>query len=169
MLGLLLAFNAGAVNAGGFLVLHMYTSHMTGNITDVGIELGKMLYMNGRAVSVQSHVRHNRYRLRAAGGLACAFVLGGHRRCPGLHAHRLRVRGAACRVAAGAVDPAASQGLATHQGCMGWTAGPPAFLNQIRGSVTNASTDAGRRYVVLRTRSRATSRPSSWRNEGVAL
>ncbi|MEJ5031074.1 YoaK family protein [Comamonas sp. MYb69] len=29
-LGLLLAFNAGAINAGGFLVLHMYTSHMTG-------------------------------------------------------------------------------------------------------------------------------------------
>ena len=29
-LGLLLAFNAGAVNAGGFLVVHMYTSHMTG-------------------------------------------------------------------------------------------------------------------------------------------
>ena len=29
-LGLLLAFNAGAVNAGGFLVLNMYTSHMTG-------------------------------------------------------------------------------------------------------------------------------------------
>lgn len=30
VLGLLLAFNAGAVNAGGFLVLHMYTSHMSG-------------------------------------------------------------------------------------------------------------------------------------------
>ena len=30
VLGCLLAFNAGAVNAGGFLVLHMYTSHMTG-------------------------------------------------------------------------------------------------------------------------------------------
>lgn len=29
-LGLLLAFNAGAVNAGGFLVVHLYTSHMTG-------------------------------------------------------------------------------------------------------------------------------------------
>jgi uncharacterized membrane protein YoaK (UPF0700 family) len=29
-LGLLLAFNAGAVNAGGFLVVHFYTSHMTG-------------------------------------------------------------------------------------------------------------------------------------------
>ncbi|QIL84206.1 DUF1275 domain-containing protein (plasmid) [Diaphorobacter sp. HDW4A] len=29
-LGLLLAFNAGAMNAGGFMVLHMYTSHMSG-------------------------------------------------------------------------------------------------------------------------------------------
>lgn len=30
LLGALLAFNAGAINAGGFLVVHMYTSHMTG-------------------------------------------------------------------------------------------------------------------------------------------
>ena len=29
-LGLMLAFNAGAINAGGFLLVHMYTSHMTG-------------------------------------------------------------------------------------------------------------------------------------------
>ena len=29
-LGLLLAFNAGAVNAGGFLAVNLYTSHMTG-------------------------------------------------------------------------------------------------------------------------------------------
>ena len=29
-LGLLLAFNAGAINAGGFLVVQMYTSHMSG-------------------------------------------------------------------------------------------------------------------------------------------
>ncbi|MET4576800.1 YoaK family protein [Ottowia thiooxydans] len=29
-LGVLLAFNAGSINAGGFLVLHMYTSHMSG-------------------------------------------------------------------------------------------------------------------------------------------
>ncbi len=29
-LGLLLAFNAGAMNAGGFMAVHMYTSHMTG-------------------------------------------------------------------------------------------------------------------------------------------
>ena len=30
LLGAILAFNAGAVNAGGFLVVAMYTSHMTG-------------------------------------------------------------------------------------------------------------------------------------------
>lgn len=41
-LGLLLAFNAGAVNAGGFLVLHMYTSHMTGFMSQLadGLVLG---------------------------------------------------------------------------------------------------------------------------------
>lgn len=32
-LGWLLAFNAGAVNAGGFLIVHRYTSHMTGFIS----------------------------------------------------------------------------------------------------------------------------------------
>jgi len=34
-LGLLLAFNAGAVNAGGFLVVRMYTSHITGFLSTV--------------------------------------------------------------------------------------------------------------------------------------
>ena len=33
LLGLLLAFNAGAVNAGGFLVVKLYTSHMTGFVS----------------------------------------------------------------------------------------------------------------------------------------
>ena len=43
-LGLLLAFNAGAVNAGGFLVLHVYTSHMTGFASQVadGLVLGNL-------------------------------------------------------------------------------------------------------------------------------
>ncbi|MFC4275216.1 YoaK family protein [Achromobacter aloeverae] len=43
-LGLLLAFNAGAVNAGGFLVLHMYTSHMTGFTSQLadGLALGNV-------------------------------------------------------------------------------------------------------------------------------
>ena len=39
VLGLLLAFNAGAVNAGGFLVVHMYTSHMTGFLSTVADNL----------------------------------------------------------------------------------------------------------------------------------
>jgi uncharacterized membrane protein YoaK (UPF0700 family) len=41
-LGLLLAFNAGAVNAGGFLILGMYTSHMTGFASQLadGLVLG---------------------------------------------------------------------------------------------------------------------------------
>jgi uncharacterized membrane protein YoaK (UPF0700 family) len=33
LLGALLAFNAGAINAGGFLVVHLYTSHMTGFVS----------------------------------------------------------------------------------------------------------------------------------------
>ena len=33
LLGGILAFNAGAVNAGGFLVVAMYTSHMTGFVS----------------------------------------------------------------------------------------------------------------------------------------
>lgn len=62
-LGWLLAFNAGAVNAGGFLVLHMYTSHMTGFASQIAdglvLENMKMLlnalgailsFMTGAAV-----------------------------------------------------------------------------------------------------------------------
>ena len=163
--GLLLAFNAGAVNAGGFLVLHMYTSHMTGfasqladglvlgntvlvlnalgallaficgaatsamqvnwgrqyrlrsvyalplmleavlllsfimglqnamctkssggkirtthmtgNVTDLGIELGKMLYWNRRGTPVAALVRHNRQRLQLFAGLIGMFIAGG--------------------------------------------------------------------------------------------
>lgn len=32
-LGYLMAFNAGAINAGGFMLLHVYTSHMTGFVS----------------------------------------------------------------------------------------------------------------------------------------
>ena len=53
------------------------TTHMTGNITDVGIELGKMLYWNRRMPSTPLPVRHDRSRLRRCGGLVAMFVLGG--------------------------------------------------------------------------------------------
>lgn len=48
-LGLLLAFNAGAVNAGGFLVVHMYTSHMSGFLSMVAdnLVLGNMTLVLG--------------------------------------------------------------------------------------------------------------------------
>ena len=49
MLGLLLAFNAGAVNAGGFLVVHLYTSHMTGFLSSLAdnLVLGQMKLVLG--------------------------------------------------------------------------------------------------------------------------
>ena len=48
-LGLLLAFNAGAVNAGGFLVVHLYTSHMTGFVSMLAdnLVLGNMALVLG--------------------------------------------------------------------------------------------------------------------------
>ena len=75
---LLLSFIMGLQNAvsskasGG----RVRTTHMTGNVTDLGMELGKLLYFN-RAVSTQGPVRHDRGKLRLTGGLLAAFVLGG--------------------------------------------------------------------------------------------
>ncbi|MDA7418368.1 YoaK family protein [Xenophilus arseniciresistens] len=85
---LLLSFMMGLQNAlaskltGG----RVRTTHMTGNLTDLGIELGKMLYWNrrGRASSssttttaAAAPVRHNSQRLRLFGGLVLMFVAGG--------------------------------------------------------------------------------------------
>lgn len=49
VLGLLLAFNAGAINAGGFLVVHLYTSHMSGFISMLAdnLVLGNMALVLG--------------------------------------------------------------------------------------------------------------------------
>jgi len=76
---LLLSFIMGLQNAvasktsGGSI----RTTHMTGNITDLGIELGKMIYWNGRATPASAWVRHNRQRMQMSGGLVGMFVLGG--------------------------------------------------------------------------------------------
>jgi uncharacterized membrane protein YoaK (UPF0700 family) len=53
------------------------TTHMTGNITDLGMELGKLLYWNRADAPAGSLIRHNRLRMRLAGGLVAMFVLGG--------------------------------------------------------------------------------------------
>ena len=76
---LLLAFMMGLQNAvasktsGGSI----RTTHMTGNITDLGMELGKMLYWNRRSHHAASAVHYDRPRMVTAGGLIGMFVLGG--------------------------------------------------------------------------------------------
>ncbi|WP_225781923.1 YoaK family protein [Xenophilus sp. Marseille-Q4582] len=76
---LLLSFIMGLQNAlsakisGG----RVRTTHMTGHLTDLGIELGKMLYWNRRGGPAGSPVRHNRQRLRLFGALVLMFVAGG--------------------------------------------------------------------------------------------
>ena len=51
------------------------TTHITGLLTDVGIELGKLLYLNREPD--QPPVRANRDRLRVHGQLIACFFLGG--------------------------------------------------------------------------------------------
>ena len=75
---LLLSFIMGLQNAvasktsGGSI----RTTHMTGNITDLGMEIGKLLYWNGKAAHAAA-VHHDRIRMRRAAGLIGMFVLGG--------------------------------------------------------------------------------------------
>lgn len=76
---LLLSFIMGLQNAlasklsGG----KVRTTHMTGNLTDLGIELGKLLYWNRRGGPPSQQVRHNQQRLHLFGGLILMFVAGG--------------------------------------------------------------------------------------------
>lgn len=52
------------------------TTHMTGNATDLGIELGKLLYWNADK-SAPDQVRANRERLGIHASLIALFTLGG--------------------------------------------------------------------------------------------
>jgi uncharacterized membrane protein YoaK (UPF0700 family) len=76
---LVLAFTMGLQNA---LVTkisssQIRTTHMTGVITDLGIELGKLLYWNRTASPPESRVRANRIKLRLFATLLGMFVIGG--------------------------------------------------------------------------------------------
>ncbi len=54
------------------------TTHMTGIVTDIGIELGKMVYINSRDESARYKPVHtNRRRLLLLAGLLAAFCSGG--------------------------------------------------------------------------------------------
>jgi len=52
------------------------TTHMTGIVTDLGIELGKLLYWN-RDTHAALHVRADRDRLKVLAGLLLCFLVGG--------------------------------------------------------------------------------------------
>ncbi len=76
---LVLAFTMGLQNAlvSKISSSEIRTTHMTGIVTDIGIELGKMFYWNRTAGPVESRVRANRIKLRLLGTLLGAFVAGG--------------------------------------------------------------------------------------------
>ncbi|MDB5890788.1 MAG: hypothetical protein JWP47_1619 [Polaromonas sp.] len=76
---LVLAFTMGLQNALVSKVSssQIRTTHMTGVITDLGIELGKLLYWNRSASPPESHVRANRAKLNLLVTLLGLFVTGG--------------------------------------------------------------------------------------------
>lgn len=53
------------------------TTHITGVVTDIGMELGKLFYWNRSSGPQNPDVRANRARLKVLGALVAAFFLGG--------------------------------------------------------------------------------------------
>ncbi len=75
---LLLAFMMGLQNAiiTKLSGAEIRTTHMTGNVTDLGIELGKLLYWNADPDATEKVVA-NREKLKIHAGLIALFTLGG--------------------------------------------------------------------------------------------
>ena len=76
---LVLAFTMGLQNAlvSKISASQIRTTHMTGVITDMGIELGKLFYWNQGARPPELQVRANRIKLRLYAILLGAFMAGG--------------------------------------------------------------------------------------------
>jgi uncharacterized membrane protein YoaK (UPF0700 family) len=76
---LLLSFIMGLQNAVGSKTSggSIRTTHMTGNVTDFGMELGKLLYWNARGTPSTHIVRHEKWRMQRSAGLVLMFVAGG--------------------------------------------------------------------------------------------
>jgi uncharacterized membrane protein YoaK (UPF0700 family) len=76
---LVLAFIMGLQNAlvSKISSSQIRTTHMTGVITDLGIELGKLFYWNRTGQPFESRVRANRIKLRLFGTLLGMFIGGG--------------------------------------------------------------------------------------------
>ena len=76
---LVLAFTMGLQNAlvSKISSSQIRTTHRTGIVTDIGIELGKMFYWNRTGSPLESRVRANRSKLRLYITLLVSFVVGG--------------------------------------------------------------------------------------------
>lgn len=74
-----LAFTMGVQNATLTKMSHasIRTTHMTGVLTDLGIELGKMLFWNRVAAGDPHHVQANYAKVRLFAGLLGMFLGGG--------------------------------------------------------------------------------------------
>ena len=53
------------------------TTHITGIVTDIGIELGKLVYWNAPGSAAEPAVRADRVRLRVLSSLLASFFIGG--------------------------------------------------------------------------------------------
>ncbi|MFM0061381.1 YoaK family protein [Paraburkholderia phytofirmans] len=53
------------------------TTHVTGLVTDVGIELGKMLYWNTQSIAGEGLVKADKQKLALLGSLLLSFIAGG--------------------------------------------------------------------------------------------
>ena len=76
---LLLCFIMGLQNAVISKISHaeIRTTHLTGLVTDLGIELGKLIYVNRRGPVDHAPVRASRARMRTQGLLIGLFFIGG--------------------------------------------------------------------------------------------
>ncbi|MBP7606952.1 MAG: DUF1275 domain-containing protein [Giesbergeria sp.] len=76
---LLLAYIMGLQNAvvTKLSLAEIRTTHMTGIVTDLGIEMGKMLYWNRSSTPPEIYVRANHARMRLFASLLGMFTLGG--------------------------------------------------------------------------------------------
>ena len=76
---LLLSFIMGLQNGLSSSMSHgrLRTTHMTGHVTDLGLELGRLLYRNQRKTPTFERVLANRAALKFHSGLLAMFVIGG--------------------------------------------------------------------------------------------
>ncbi|MBS1766132.1 MAG: DUF1275 domain-containing protein [Acidobacteria bacterium] len=74
--------NAVTTNISGAIVR---TTHMTGNVTDLGIELAKLFYRNSPRLKDAPFIRADRARMKLVGLLLAAFIVGGTLGAVGFH------------------------------------------------------------------------------------